>query len=242
MVSHIATVAFWGIDVKEVDVQVHISIGMPAFYIVGLPDKAVRESTERVRSSLSSMGLALPAKRITVNLAPADIPKEGSHYDLAIALGLLVEMGILSSDAIDSYIALGELALDGALMRVAGTLPAAIYAISQNRGIICPEANGNEAAWGGDLSILAAPSLQAIIHHLKGVQLLQQPSIAIEESLRKYEDMQDVKGQVIAKRALEIVAAGGHNMLMVGPPGSGKSMLAARLPGLLPPFGFTRNA
>lgn len=232
--AHIYTVAFEGMEAREVDVQVHIAPGIPSFSIVGLADKAVGESRERVRAALSAVGLALPASRITVNLAPADLPKEGSHYDLPIALALLSAMGVLPPSEIESYSALGELSLDGKLAHVAGVLPAALAASEADRGLICPAASGPEAAWAGELEIIAAPSLIGLVNHMKGVSVLNPPQAKLAEAKANAPDLRDVKGQETAKRALEIAAAGGHNMLMIGPPGSGKSMLAARLPGLLP--------
>jgi len=237
MVQHVSTVAFEGIEARAVDVQVQVAPGLPAFTIVGLPDKAVSEARERVRAALIASGLALPARRITVNLAPADLPKEGSHYDLPIALGLMAAIGAIPPDALAGFTVLGELGLDGSIAPVAGVLPAAIGANARDEGLICPAACGAEAAWASpELPIVAAASLIQIANHFKGTQVLTRPEPRIAAPQAASLDLRDIKGQESAKRALEIAAAGGHHLLMVGAPGAGKSMLAARLPSILPPL------
>src|SRR5215813_13071059 len=236
MVARVKTVAFQGIEALEVDVQVQILPGAVGIVVVGLPDKAVGESRERVRGALGAIGLGLPPKRVVVNLAPADVLKEGSHFDLPIALAVLGAMGVLPADELARFTALGELGLDGTIAPVAGVLPAAIHAVEMERGLICPAAQGGEAAWAGGLEVVAPPSLLALINHFKGTQILAPPQPRIAEDVANHLDLRDIKGQETAKRALEVAAAGGHNLLMLGPPGAGKSMLAQRLPALLPPL------
>jgi len=236
MGATVATVAYLGLEARAVEVQVQLSSGLPRFTIVGLADKAVAESRERVHAALAAIGLALPPKRITVNLSPADLPKEGSHYDLPIALALLAAIGATDAEALSHYVAVGELSLDGRIAGSPGVLLAAIHASSEDKGLICPAAQGAEAAWAGDVDVIAAPDLLALLAHLKGTALLPPPQTADVEPLAGGPDLSQVKGQEVAKRALEIAAAGGHNLLMSGPPGAGKSLLAACLPGILPPL------
>jgi len=234
MVAHVGTVAFLGLEARSVDVQVQISAGPVTFVTVGLPDKAVKESRERVAAALHAIGLSLPPRRVVVNLSPADLPKEGSHYDLPIALGLLSAMGVIPQDALDEYVAVGELGLDGAIQTVPGVLLAALHAGANELGLICPAAQGPEAAWAGEVNVLAAPDLLALINHLKGQIILPAPQRAEAENPRRGPDFASIKGQETPKRVAEIAAAGGHNLLMSGPPGSGKSLIAAALAGILP--------
>ncbi len=232
----VKTVAYLGLEARSVEVQCSVAPGLPKFNIVGLADKAVGESKERVRAALSSMGLALPPKRITINLSPADLPKEGSHYDLPIALALLAAMGVTDAEQLADWIAVGELALDSRIVPSPGVLLAALHASEAGIGLICPRAQGPEARWASDVPICAAPDLAGLLNHLRGTQRLPDPEPGIVEEAPPGPDLRQVKGQESARRALEIAAAGGHNLLMIGPPGAGKSLLASCLPGILPPL------
>ncbi|MCQ8276899.1 YifB family Mg chelatase-like AAA ATPase [Acetobacteraceae bacterium KSS8] len=233
-IACVKSFAFAGIDAVPVDVEVQIANGLPAFLLVGLADKAVAEARERVRAALTSMGLALPPKRVLINLAPADLQKEGSHFDLPIALAVLAAMDVLPRHEVSHYAAVGELSLDGRINPVSGVLAAAMGASARDLGLVCAEQQGGEAAWVGRIEVLAAPDLLSLVNHFRGQQVLSPPVPPGAADVPRQPDLADVKGMETARRALEIAAAGAHSLMMIGPPGAGKSMLAARLPGLLP--------
>jgi magnesium chelatase family protein len=236
MTTIVSTVAYLGLEARAVEVQVQLIAGLPNFIVVGLADKAVAESRERVRGAIAAMGLSLPPKRIVVNLSPADLPKEGTHFDLPIALGLLGAMGVVDAETLSELIVVGELGLDGRIAPSPGVLLAALHASGEGKGLVCPAAQGAEAAWAGSVDVVAAPDLIALLNHLKGNQLIGQPQPGEAEEPGIGPDLRQVKGQETAKRALEIAAAGAHNLLMIGPPGAGKSLMASCLPGILPPL------
>lgn len=234
MVATVATVAYLGLEARSVEVQCQIAPGLPGFVIVGLADKAVGESRERVRAAITAMGLALPPRRITVNLSPADLPKEGTHFDLPIALAVLGAMGVADAETLSQYLTVGELCLDGRISPSPGVLLAALHAAAAQLGLVCPAVQGPEAAWAGEIEVIAAPDLLSLLNHFRGQALLAPPQPGIVEDPLTGPDLAQVKGQESARRALEIAAAGSHNLLMSGPPGAGKSLLAACLPGILP--------
>lgn len=236
MISRVQTVAFLGIEARPVEVQCALAPGLPAFSIVGLPDKAVSEARDRVRATLAELSIALPSKRITINLSPADLPKIGSHFDLPIAFALLTALDILPPEASEETLVLGELSLDGRLMPVLGALPAALAAAEQDCALLCPKASSAEAAWVESVRVIGAETLTQVIRHFTGQSIINAAASGEVHSAVTDKDLSDVKGQDIPKRAMEIAAAGRHHLLMTGPPGSGKSMLAARMPALLPPL------
>jgi magnesium chelatase family protein len=236
LVATVSTVAYLGLEARAVEVQCQLVPGLPNFIVVGLGDKAVTESKERVRNAIAAIGLSLPPKRITVNLSPADLPKEGSHYDLPIALALLGAMGVIDAETLASYVVVGELGLDGRVATTPGVLLAALHAGARDMGLVCPAAQGAEAAWAGHVEVIGAPDLLGLLNHFRGIAMLSPPKPGEVSMPARGADLTQVKGQETARRALEIAAAGGHNLLMIGPPGAGKSLMASCLPGILPPL------
>lgn len=235
MITRAFSVCFTGIEPQLVEIECAISPGLPAFSIIGLPDKAVSEARDRIRSALGALSIALHSRRITINLSPADMPKEGSHLDLPIALALLAALNIITNEDSEGAHAIGELSLDGRLHPVVGALPAALKAAELGKDLYCPETSGAEAAWVDATRVFATKSSMAIIQHLTG-QAPREPAVARQITPQKsLLDMDEVRGQERAKRALEIAAAGRHHVFMVGPPGSGKSMMAARMASILSP-------
>src|SRR6187549_802384 len=235
-VASVASRALAGIDAPEVSVEVHLGPGLPAFHIVGLPDAEVREARDRVRAALNHAHFEFPARRITVNLAPAELPKDSSRFDLPIALGILAASGQIAPAALEGQEFAGELSLTGEVRAVRGALAMALSARSAGRAFVLPEGNAPQAALAAGARILPARTLLEVVAHLAGEAPLAPFTGDARSAAASYADFSDVKGQQQVKRALEVAAAGSHSVLMVGPPGTGKTMLASRLPGILPPM------
>ncbi|MBD9528259.1 YifB family Mg chelatase-like AAA ATPase [Paracoccus sp. PAR01] len=236
MVAIAHTVAFEGVEARPVEVQCSVSPGMPGFGIVGLPDKSVSEARERVRAAFAALSIAMPSRRVTVNMSPANLPKEGSHFDLPIALAVLAALEIVPVEALDGLLSLGELGLDGRLAPVTGALPAAMAAAEADRTLMVPRACGGEAAWVGAVPVFAPRTLRDAVDHLTDRAPLPRAAPGEAHDREIFDDLSEVKGQERARRAIEIAAAGRHHLLMVGPPGATKTMLARRIPGILPPL------
>src|SRR3989454_11018812 len=240
MLAKVYSVAVSGLDAYSVEVEVDLAAGLPMFTVVGLPDMTVRESRERVRSALRNSGFSFPQRKVTVNLAPADLRKEGAAFDLPIAVGILAAEGINPAAVLREVVMVGEVSLEGGIKPVQGVLSMALACRGRgSKGLLVPVENASEAAIVEDLPVYPVATIPQVLEHLTGAQVLtpfDHNAVACREALASVADFAEVRGQHHAKRALEVAAAGGHNVLLGGPPGSGETMLAQRLPGILPPM------